>query len=145
MYITQLIHSYGTKLMNLQQINDKFSKNTIIMKKIHQKLQIFFCKPLCTLECQHNYQQYKLPFTLLPQFILPQIDTHISPTAQNNKIIPNGPSFKIWKQIKTHLLTKYLHVALSLKKSTLTSIVFTIYTYANGQHKTTHPIKKWQI
>ena len=52
--IRQLIQPCGTRLMNLQNITNKFGNINITMKRSHKKLQIRFCDSRCTHYSQNN-------------------------------------------------------------------------------------------
>ena len=69
--ITQLTQNCGTKLMTIQDIKRMYGPVTNIMHKIHQKLQILFCKPICTITCPTTCSLYAPPLTLHQDFHMP--------------------------------------------------------------------------
>ena len=69
--IMQLTQNCGTKLMTIQDIKTQHGPITNIMHKIHQKLQILFCEPTCTITCPTTCSSHAPPLTLLQDFNIP--------------------------------------------------------------------------
>ena len=98
------------------------------MHKIHQKLQILFCKTTSTSTYPPTCPSHALPLTLLQEFIIPLQTPPTLPITLPDLATPITPSLQLWNQINLTLPDAILAHRL-ISKKVFFGIICTYHTY----------------